>query len=92
MLTDIGVIHSMLAEIGSSFVVCHDYARVGDPIQAELIANFVAPTKYMASALTRSLVDTAKHPDQSEELGWEHGEALVDRLQLKLDLIETSLC
>eukprot|EP00903_Cladosiphon_okamuranus_P015285 g14125.t1 len=57
LFTNTAVLHSFLGEIDPSFIVCHDWDRLGDKEQASKIAGFVAPNDELADMMMNSLVD-----------------------------------
>lgn len=93
MITDIGVMHSFLAELDPAFVICHDFERVGEVEQSSSIADFLAPNADLAESLKQSLIDVARsHGPSTESLPYQGADAVTARLQRKLDAFETDLC
>ena len=93
LMTDIGVLHALLAEIGPGFVVCHDYDLLGDADQAGAIAEFLAPNDEVATMLNKTFVAVAKgHLRSSESLPFPGADAIAARLQRKFDAFEWQLC
>lgn len=93
MLTDAAVIHSSLAELGPDFVICHAYDLVRDERQAERIAEFLSPTDVVARSLQSALVDGVRQRISSDEnLTYEHADAVTERLQEKLDILQMQFC
>ncbi|CAN0167541.1 unnamed protein product [Hapterophycus canaliculatus] len=95
MFTEIAVVHSLLAEIDPKFVVCHDYARLGEVQQASEIGEVLAPSAELAHLLASSFVEAVVGHDVSnvvEPLSYPFEESLVFRLQRKLDTFEPVYC
>lgn len=95
LFTDAGVMHSFLGEMDPGFVVCHDFDRIGDQNQASKIAQALAPDATTAEYLARSLVDSVKVRDSlggEEPLPFESENVVVERLQRKLDALESMYC
>lgn len=93
LLTDVGVLHSLLTELGPGFVVCHDYDLFGDPGQSAAIAEFVAPNADVAAMLNNSFVAVAGvRSPSTESLPFEGASVISSRLQRQLDAFESQLC
>ncbi|CBJ32788.1 expressed unknown protein [Ectocarpus siliculosus] len=93
LFTDIAVLQSFLSEIGPEFIVCHDWDRLGDKEQASTIAHFIAPNDEIAGLVESSLVQTArKKSSNTNPLPFEDADAVVSRLQRKLDAFEPLYC
>lgn len=93
LFTDAGAMHSLLTEIDPAFVICHRYSHLGDAEQAGKIAEFLSPTAEVADMLRESLTDTVwDHPAANDSLPFEGSERIVHRLQLKLDVLESTFC
>lgn len=93
LLTDIAVMHSLLAELGPGFVVCHDFSRFGEVNQAVAIANFLAPNEHVAELLAASLVAVAEgRPKVNESLEYNAADVVTSRLQRKFDAFESIIC
>lgn len=93
LFTNIAVMHSLLAEIDPAFVVCHEYGLLGDPEQAGRIADFVTPSAEVAQELKTALVEVASGGSSTNEsLPYVSAEAVVTRLQEKLDAFESTYC
>lgn len=93
LMTDIGVLHTLLEELGPGFVVCHDYDRLGDADQAGTIAEFLAPNDEVATMLKKTFVAIAKgHLPFSESLPFPGADTIAARLQRKFDAFESQLC
>lgn len=88
--------HSFLGEIDPSFVVCHDFDRLGDADQALRISEALAPNEKLREPLARSFAAAVKHTQSSdaalEPLPYPSEELLAVRLQNKLDAFEPSFC
>ncbi|CAM9392363.1 unnamed protein product [Scytosiphon promiscuus] len=95
MLTDAAVVQSFLAELDPAFVACHDWHVFGDPVQAQTVADFIAPSPEVASwvqtALTTSASGGSKH-DTNETIPFDRDGILSSRLQRKLDSFEHLYC
>lgn len=98
LFTDIGVMHSLLLELPPGHVVCHDWDKLGDKRQASKIAEFIAPNAFIAGFFAAALLETvsvhrfALSNTSTEPLPYEGAEAIVSRLQRKLDAFEALLC
>lgn len=94
LLTDLGAVHSLLSELDPAFITCHDFSRLGDPAQANMLANFVAPSAHMAKAMTDSLIESVQkvHNHVTGEVEPNTQRTTVARLQRKLDTMETLFC
>lgn len=92
LFTDIAVVHSFLSEIGSEFIVCHDWDRLGSTEQASRIANFISPNEEIVGLVESVLVQTARNLSNTDALPFEDADALVSRLQRKLDAYEPIYC
>lgn len=93
LFTEIGVMHSMLAELGHGFVVCHDFSDMGNAQQASKVANFVAPTQEFAGRLKEALVETTVRRDNlTEHLTMKDTNVVTGRLQRKMDVLVSSFC
>ncbi|CAM9768788.1 unnamed protein product [Ectocarpus sp. 12 AP-2014] len=92
LFTDIAVLQSFLSEIGQEFIVCHDWDRLGGKEQASTIAKFISPNNEVADLVESSLVQTARNSSSTDALPFEHADALVSRLQRKLDAFEPLYC
>lgn len=77
------------------FVVCHDFARLGDANQASKVAEFLAPNTAVAELLARAFVEGVKKAssgDDVEPLPYPSENIVIGRLQRKLDAFETVYC
>lgn len=93
LLTDAGVMHSLLAEIDPAFVVCHEFDFIGGVEQAAEIAEFVSPGQEVAEMLKASLIGTARQQSATiQALPFEGAEKIVARVQRKLDTFESTFC
>lgn len=93
LFTDTAVMHSLLAELDPAFVVCHNYDLLGDVDQAYEIANFVSPSAEVAALVEASLIDTVvSHEEAEETFPYPHVDAVVARLQQKLNAFEYKFC
>ncbi|CAM9145399.1 unnamed protein product [Ectocarpus fasciculatus] len=92
LFTDIAVLQSFLSEIGQEFIVCHDWDRLGGKEQASTIATFISPSNEIAGLVESSLVQTAKKSSSTDALPFEDADAVVARLQRKLDVFEPLYC
>lgn len=93
LFTEAGVMHSLLAEVAPEFVVCHDYAKLGDVEQAASIAEFVSPSAEVAAMFRRSLTESARSPSAAAESLPHNGkDEVASRLQQKLDVLESRFC
>lgn len=96
LFTNAAVVHSFLGEIDPSFVVCHDFDRLGDADQALRISEALAPNEKLREPLALSFVAAvAKRthsPDTLEPLPHPSEDLLAARLQDKLDAFEPSIC
>ncbi|CAM9869775.1 unnamed protein product [Ectocarpus sp. 4 AP-2014] len=92
LFTDIAVLQSFLSEIAPVFIVCHDWGRLGGKDQASTIANFISPNDEIAGLVKSSLVQTARNSSSTDVLPFENADALVSRLQLKLNAFEPLYC
>lgn len=87
--------HSFLAELDPAFVICHDWSLLGDPDQAQSIADAVAPTADVASIVRQALVITASRGPMrkaNEQHQFDKAEILSSRIQQKLDSFEHLYC
>lgn len=94
LLTDISIMQSLLEEIDPKFIVCHDFARIGDVEQSAKISEFVAPNLEVARFYNESLVDVANsnpRPMVERHLLYENDD-VIKRLQRKLDSFEYKYC
>lgn len=93
LFTDMGVLQGFLGEIAPEFIVCHDWARMGEQEQASKIARFMAPNDDVAALMEASLLRVAnRRVSPPENLPFDDSHALVMRLQRKLDAFETLYC
>lgn len=93
MFTEIGVMHSMLAELGPGFVTCHDFRNMGNVQQASRIAKFVAPTQKIAELFKEALIETTLPRDNStEHLAMKGASTVTGRLQRKMDILASAFC
>lgn len=103
LFTDAAVVHSFLGELDPSFIVCHDFDRMGNASQAARIAQVLAPNAEVAEPLGRAFVDAARprgsateggdpDPREPEELPFPNEEVVAARLQRKLDAFENVYC
>lgn len=92
LFTDIAVLQSFLTEIGPEFVVCHDWDHLGGKEQASTIANFISPNDEIAGLVASSLVQTARKSSSMDTVPFKGSDALVSRLQRKLDVFEPLYC
>ncbi|CAM9952965.1 unnamed protein product [Ectocarpus sp. 4 AP-2014] len=92
LFTDIAVLQSFLSEIAPEFIVCHDWGRLGGKDQASTIANFISPNDEIAGLVESSLVQAARISSSTDVLPFKNADALVSRLQLKLDAFEPLYC
>ena len=94
LLTDIAVMHSFLAELGSGFVVCHDFDRFGSVDQSAAISDFLAPNNYVAARLSTSFIEVGGAPraPSNESLLYEGADVVAGRLQRKFDTFESQIC
>lgn len=93
LFTDIAVLHSFLLELSPGHVICHDWDVLGDEEQATRIADFISPNEFVAGCVKSSLMRTARHrPANVIPLPFDGGDAIVARLQRKLDAFEEVLC
>lgn len=93
LFTEISVMHSMFAELGPGFVVCHRFDLIGTVEQASKIADFIAPDRTTADLFTKVFTQTATSPrsDRDDQFSEEEN-GVAARLQRKLDVMERSLC
>lgn len=86
--------HSLLAELGPGFVVCHDFDRFGDIDQSAAISNFLAPNAHLAALLNTSFIEVAGAPRvaSNESLLYEGADVVAARLQRKFDAFESNIC
>lgn len=95
LFTDAGVMHSFLGEIDPGFIVCHDFDRIGDQNQASKIAQELAPNATVAEHLAQSFVKSVEvraHLDGEEPLPFASEHVVIERLQRKLDALESMYC
>lgn len=94
LFTNLGVMHSMLAELGPGFVMCHTFEDMGNIKQTATVANFVAPNEIIAGMLTDALRRTAhqRHGNHAEDFLFEGADVVAARLQRKLDAFEPQYC
>lgn len=94
LLTEIAVVHSLLAELDSSFVVCHDYEQIGSVDQSNALSDFLAPNENLAALLRKSFNETENSPraPSNEALPYKGADDIVARLQLKFDTFESKVC
>jgi len=104
LFTDAAVVHSFLGELDPSFIVCHDFDRMGNATQAARIAQVLAPNGEVADPLGRAFVDAARPRGSSagedgksaarepEKLPFPNEEVVAARLQQKLDAFENVYC
>ncbi|CAM9177681.1 unnamed protein product [Ectocarpus sp. 4 AP-2014] len=92
LFTNIAVLQSFLSEIGPEFIVCHDWDRLGNKEQASTIARFISPNDKIAGLVESSLVQTARESSSNDSLPYKGADALVSRLQEKLDAFEPLYC
>lgn len=98
LFTDMAVLQSFLGEIDTGFIVCHDWDRLGEQVQASNIAAFVSPNEEVADMVSAALVDSVRkipHGDHHagiDALTFDGAERLVSRLQGKLDSFEALYC
>lgn len=94
LFTNAAVVHSFLGEMDRSFVVCHDFGRLGDENQASEIAEVLAPNATVAGYLARSFVEAVKvrAVNGEEPLPFESENLVIARLQRKMDAFESVYC
>lgn len=93
LFTNIAVMHALLAELESAFVVCHDFDLLGDAEQAFEIAKFVSPNADVARVVAAALVDHASpHHKSNETLPFPGGDMLEQRFQRAFDAFESTYC
>ncbi|CAN0098919.1 unnamed protein product [Ectocarpus sp. 6 AP-2014] len=92
LFTDIAVLQSFLSEVGPGFIMCHDWDRLGGKEQASTLANFISPNDEIAGLVESSLVETARTSSSADTLPFDGADALVSRLQRKLDSFEPLYC
>lgn len=93
LITDIAVMHSFLAELDPSFVICHDFERAGEIEQSSAIANFLAPNADVAEPLKMSLMSKARpRAPSTETIPFAGAGVVTSRLQRKFDSFESRLC
>lgn len=93
LFTGLGVMHSLLAEISPSFVVCNRYDEIGVPESAARIADFIAPSASVAKMVAKSMAERAHpHENSTESLPYQDAAYVEMRLQLKLDVIDSTYC
>lgn len=95
LFTDIAVMHSGLTELGPGFVVCHDFGKLGDVEQTTRIAKFISPNEQVANMTADALLATVvehSHNQATEHSQFENADAVIKRLQQKLDALETAAC
>lgn len=99
LFTDIAVLQSFLGELPHGFIVCHDWDLLGDQEQASKIAEFISPNEEIAGLVESSLVDSVSDmrlqgagDEVADELPLEGADAIVSRLQRKLDAFEARYC
>lgn len=93
LFTDIAAMHSGLNELWPGFVVCHNFGELGDAKQATRIAKFIAPSMEMANMTSDALLGALKlHDGPQEDLEYSDADAVILRLQQKLDVLESRYC
>lgn len=95
LFTDVAVVHSFLAELDPSFVVCHDWSLFGDPDQAHNIADAIAPNADVASIVREALVDSASNGPRHRGKAahpFDKDDVLSSRIQQKFDSFEHLYC
>lgn len=94
LFTEIAVVHSLLAELGSGFVVCHDYDQLGSVDQSNAISDFLAPNENIAALMRKSFYETEvdSRPPSNDTLRYEGADAIAERFQRKLDAFESLIC
>lgn len=94
MLTDAAVLHSQLEELGPDFVVCFDYANMWSADQTSKVADFVSPSNAIAKYVKTSLSENARPPTGKEEenFSFKGTDIVLERLQRKLDVLESVFC
>lgn len=94
LMTDIAVVHSLLAELGSEFVVCLDFDHLGDVDRSTVVSDILTPNINLATLLTKSFIEIAGAPraPSNESLPYEGADVVAARLQRKLDTYESKIC
>lgn len=94
LFTDLGVMHSMLAEISPDFVMCLRYEDIGDKETTARVADFIAPSKEVAKMLTKTLLRHARpHAGSAEEaFPFTHATSVAARVQEKLNVVDSAYC
>lgn len=69
LVNNAAVVESMFRELGPGFTTCFRYEDMSDPSQANRVATFVAPTKYVAQRLANKMLENAKpRPNPVEQV------------------------
>lgn len=97
LFTEMAVIQSLLSELPPGTIICHDWDRLGDEDQASDIAAFISPNEDVARLVKSTLVDSVApnrvHNDENgDSLLFGGADALISRLQTKLDTFQDRYC
>lgn len=93
LLENAAIVHSSLSELGPGFVVCNNFDDMTSKEQAWRVADFLSPSETVGAYLLDSLLEHAEMRNSTgEELPYQDAFALTERLQQKLDVIESQHC
>lgn len=88
LFTNIAMVHSFIPVIYPAFMVCHDFASIGDVDQASMSSNVTSSAKEVAIYMKSSLIKKAPQHGPDEAFPFVGVDGAVSRLQLKHDFFE----